>query len=53
MRMERENITTGQEVIFNGMVWGIVEEVFEDSMIVIDQDGGDHELGFGQVDAWL
>ena len=49
----QEEIKVGQAVIFDGMVWGMVEEVFEDGLLVIDQDGGDHLIDFGRIHAVL
>ena len=42
----------GMEVLIDGITWAIVEEVFDDGevAIVIDQDGGDHEVQLKNVD---
>ena len=50
-RMENE-IQIGQTLIFDGCRWGIVDEVYEDSFVVIDQEGGDHEITASRVDHW-
>lgn len=52
MTVEKQ-ITVGTEVIFDGFVWGIVDEIDGDSFIVLDQDGGDHEITESRVDAIL
>ena len=53
--LERINIMKfeiGMEVLINGITWAIVEEVFDDGeiAIVIDEDGGDHEVQLKNVD---
>jgi len=41
----------GCEVVFDGCRWGIVDDVTEDGRyIVVDQDGGEHELARDRID---
>lgn len=44
-----QEITTGTEIICQVCGWAIVEEVFEDGCFVMDQEGGDHEIDFGNI----
>jgi hypothetical protein len=41
---------TDQEITFDGGTWGIVDVVIDDIIIVIDEDGGDHELTAARID---
>jgi preprotein translocase subunit YajC len=51
--MKEKEIKVGTEVVFDGCRWGIVEAIDEDGhLIVIDQDGGDHDLAPGRVDSF-
>ena len=41
---------TDQEITFDGGRWGIVDVVIDGYIIVIDEDGGDHELTEARID---
>ena len=52
---ERVTLTTtrfesDQEITFDGGRWGIVDVVIDGYIIVIDEDGGDHELTEARID---
>ena len=50
---ERKTSTTfktEQEITFDGGRWGIVDVVIDGYIIVIDEDGGDHELTEARID---
>lgn len=44
-----KEIEVGCELVCDVCGWAIVEEVLEDGLIVMDQDGGDHEIDFGNI----
>ena len=54
--MTESNTTTAarfesdQEITFDGGRWGIVDVVIDGYIIVIDEDGGDHELTEARID---
>lgn len=47
--MKENEIKVGCEIVCQACGWAIVEEVFEDGCFVMDQDGGDHEIDFGNI----
>jgi len=46
----RASFKTDQEITFDCGRWGIVDVVIDDMIIVIDEDGGDHELTEARID---
>jgi hypothetical protein len=51
--MTVEKIIPGTEIVFDGLVWGIVDEIVDEGYIVIDQEGGDHFVNDARIDAIL
>jgi|14_taG_2_1085336.scaffolds.fasta_scaffold20719_5 hypothetical protein len=47
--MNKEKITTNTEIICEACGWAIVTEALKDCLWVMDQDGGYHEIGFGNI----
>ena len=40
----------GSEITFNGGTWGVIDFIDNDIIIVIDEDGGEHELTEARID---
>jgi hypothetical protein len=47
---ERVTRTIGTELTFDGGTWGVVDFLDNDIIIVIDEDGGEHELTEARID---
>ena len=40
----------GNELTFDGGTWGVVDFLDNDMIIVLDEDGGEHELTEARID---
>ena len=40
----------GSELTFDGGTWGVVDFLDNDMIIVLDEDGGEHELTEARID---